>query len=172
MATSCSVNISGTPTDPRCVSYGDCYIPCCDKSFSGCTGIVTHVCGGYSEPDCTAHPCCVWTSPPFPCQAKYCTEIGEADCAFCGCTDLGGTCTPKACADLAGIYKNPDMCAGCNTCGATWNVDSVRTLPWAVYVTTQVAFAAGGQIALNSYRLTAPSILGPGSLLGPGEVYY
>jgi len=105
------------------------------------------------------------------CVQEQCVLIGEADCAACGCT-VAGTCTPKACADLAGIWKNPDVCAGCNTCGATWNVDSVRTLPWAVYVTTQVAFAAGGQVALNSYRLTAPSILGPGSILSPGEVYF
>lgn len=171
MATSCSVNISGTASGATCVSYSNCPTNCCTPAYTGCGGTVGYNCDQWStKPTCEAHPtCCTWSDSSGRCIKRLCFTLSEADCATCTCTQAG-TCTKIACASLTGTSKNPDVCPGCDTCGATWNVDSVRTLPWAVYVTTRVAFASG-QIALNTYRLTTPSIIGPGSLLGPGEVY-
>lgn len=173
IATSCSVSITGTPTGATCISYSNCELGCCNKGSGGCSGTNTYNCRQWvNKIQCDAHPrCCSWYDTGAACNKKTCISLGESDCTYCGCTSAW-TCTAKACASLAGTYKNPDMCAGCNTCGATWNVDSVRTLPWNVYVTTQVTFATGGQIALNSKSITTPAMLGPGSVLGPGGWYY
>ena len=177
MATSCSVAIGssvGGPTGATCISYSNCELGCCDKSYTACTGSPTFDCAPLGIIPCDLEICCSWfAGPPAHCGNIACGGFGlddPEDCRRCGCT-ANDTCTAKACASLAGGYKNPDMCSGCDTCPGTWNVDLARILPWAVYVTTQVAFA-GGQVRLNSYRLTAPSILGPGTILGPGQLYY
>jgi len=142
---------------------------CCDYTVSGCTGTVSFNCLALGQQQCVVNPCCNWLSGPNECHKLDCSAIGPTDCASCGCTatgdcssrscaDLGegpcatcgctlsGTCTPRTCAAVAAINNNPDVCAGCNQCGATWAIDDARgTLPWSVY-TTQTSLAGSGSV--------------------------
>ena len=80
----------------------------------------------------------------------------EADCIACGCT-RAGSCAPKACSAIAD--NNPDVCAGCSTCGGDWDINNDRGLtPWAITVTGELHLAAGGHLVASSYQLRVGSI--------------
>jgi len=145
--TICSVNIGssgGGATGATCVSYANCDLGCCTKSYGGCAGPDLRNCSlhGGDKTACEGDPCCFWAAPPEPCRDRACPTLSEALCVSCGCTK-DGTCIKIACESLAGTSKNPDVCAGCDTCAGDWLVDNARDLPWTVYVRT-LSFAYTG----------------------------
>ena len=84
--------------------------------------------------------------------------MSEANCAYCGCTKTG-TCTARTCAQVAAINNNPDVCAGCNTCGGDWDINNDRGLtPWAIVVTGELHLAVGGHLVASGYQLKVGSI--------------
>ncbi len=143
----CSVAIGSSgagATGTTCVSYGDCDLGCCTKTYSNCTGTSTYDCNQWTLPaGCAAAgapaTCCNWQSdlpPGERCANNSCYTLGSAgDCATCGCTP-GGTCIKIACGSLTGASQNPDVCPGCDTCAGDWLVSDARDLPWTVYVGT------------------------------------
>ena len=160
MATSCSVSISGTSTGATCVSFSNCELACCTKTPTGCGGEVSHLCSYPLSEACGDNPCCYWSSLPVPahCTKKSCSGLSEENCAACGCTP-SGTCIKIACGSLTGASKNPDVCAGCSTCGGDWDIDNDRGLtPWAITVTGELHVNTGGHIVVSGYRLNAGSI--------------
>jgi len=149
----CTVSISGTATGASCVSYSNCNLTCCNKTYSGCGGTVSADCGPHGTAlICNGDPCCFWAgrpSPPPPCKAKACADIAEGNCVGCGCT-AGGTCVKKTCAQVAGIDNNPDVCSGCSTCGGDWQIDNNRgNTPWSITVTGILDPQAGGRVDIS-----------------------
>ncbi len=160
---------SNTADCTSCVSE----TTCCNYADPSCGGdSSTWPCltGYETEEECNAQPCCLWNyemgacSPRacsiivFPlcatcgcypiggyCYSKTCSVLTEANCPTCGCTS-SGTCTARTCAQVAAINNNPDVCAGCDTCGGEWAVDNDRgNLPWTVYTTT-LSLAGSGAV--------------------------
>ena len=163
----CTVDITGTPTGASCVSYANCDPYCCTKAETACGraggSYPTHNCPSFhTGPECqTVEDCCNWTG--MACAYKTCDygqyPVAPPNCAHCGCLVASGSCTPWTCAQVAASNNNPDVCAGCNTCGGDWDINNDRGLtPWAIVVTGELHLAVGGHLVASGYQLKVGSI--------------
>ena len=113
-ATCCTWTSTGCGgTNSYGCSTSDCPETCCTPTY-GCTGESTTNCRLYgSDIDgCNADPCCWWyQGPPGKCAKYGCSEIGEGDCAGCGCSKVVSDCSAKTC-DYVGV-------SNCTSCGCT-----------------------------------------------------
>jgi hypothetical protein len=110
------------------------------------------------------------------CQRHACNTLTEGNCASCTGCSKNGTCAERSCAGVAALDNNPDVCAGCNTCGANWSLTDARgSIPWDIVVTDLLTGTSGGSVDVASSRLLDTGgiemVSGVGVTLTKGLIY-
>jgi hypothetical protein len=135
-------NCASITTQDTCMSQGGC----CTWTFIG----------GGPAGTCGPTPCEVLFDPCLDCgctpvgtcaAATPCGSLSPADCASCAGCAGGGSCPRTACGALSGANRAPDVCPGCSTCPAIWQISDARgNTPWSITVTGLLDVQAGGSI--------------------------